>query len=98
MPIILLSQGTSEFLSSQSRVKYLTAAKEGKYKLFNKTGESRETEWQRQVAKLQSLQDIVDRLQSDFPAREGTLRNMALSIKSKLVNAMPQTPKEVVVA
>lgn len=87
----------SELLSSQSKVKYLTAAKEGKYKLFNKSAESGKAEWQRQVAKLQSLQEIIGRLQSDFPACEGQLRNILLSIKSKLASNSTQ-PKEVTVA
>lgn len=86
----------SELLSSQSKVKYLTAAKEGKYKLVNKNAESREMEWQRQISKLQSLQDIVGRLQSDFPACEVQLRNMSLSIRSKLASAQ-QPLKEVTV-
>lgn len=87
----------SELLSSQSKVKYLTAAKEGKYKLLNKSAEGGEAEWQRQMAKLQSLQEIVERLQQDFPACEGPLRNILLSIKSKLANST--TPaKEVLVA
>lgn len=96
--LLYLSQGMSELISSQSRVKYLTAAKEGKYKLFNKSAATREAEWERQVAKLQSLRDIVDRLQTDFPDSEGPLRNLSLAIKSKLVYTSSQQPlKEVVV-
>ena len=100
---IMLSQhftkGMSELLSSQSKVKYFTAAKEGKYKLFNKSAAGGEAERERQISKLQSLQDIVERLQSDFPACEGQLRNISLSIKSKLANCTPQQAvKEVTVA
>lgn len=84
------AQGMSELISSQSKVKYLTAAKEGKYKLFSRSTATRETEWERQVAKLQSLKDIVDRLQTDFPGREGQLRNLSLAVKSKLVYASSQ--------
>lgn len=88
----------SELLSSQSKVKYLTAAKEGKYKLFSKSPAAREAEWERQVAKLQSLREIVDRLQTDFPACEGQLRNLSLAIKSKLVHTSSQQPlKEAIV-
>lgn len=83
----------SELLSSQSKVKYLTAAKEGKYKLLNKTEESRDTEWQRQMSKLQSLQAIVERLQDDYPAHGGQLRNLSISVKSKLVNVSAQQLK-----
>lgn len=84
----------SELLSSQAKVKYLTAAKEGKYKLFNKSAENSEVERQRQVSKLQSLQDITERLQSDFPASEGQLRNILLSIKSKLASTSTRTPQQ----
>lgn len=88
----------AELLSSQSKVKYLTAAKEGKYKVFNKSSESRNVEWQRQTSKLESLQDIVERLQNDFPDCQGDLRNISLSIKSKLSSSADQSaPKEVVV-
>lgn len=92
-------QGMSELLSSQSKVKYLTAAKEGKYKLFTKSASAREAEWQRQVSKLQSLKDMVDRLQTDFPTCESQLRHLSLALKSKLVQtAHAQQPlKEVVV-
>lgn len=79
----------SELLTSQAKVKYLTAVKEGKYKLLNKSAEARDTEWERQVTKLQSLKEIVERLQSDFPACEGQLRNLSLAIKSKLSNTTP---------
>lgn len=92
-------RGMSELLSSQSKVKYLTAAKEGKYKLLIKTPEAVDMERKRQISKLQSLQDITERLRQDFPACDGPLRNILLSIKSKLANcAVPQESKEVTVA
>lgn len=83
----------SELLSYQSQVKYLTAAKEGKYKVLYKSAESGDAEWQRQVAKLQSLQEIVEWLQHDYPACEGQLRNILVSIKSRLASdsAQPYT-------
>lgn len=89
----------SELLSSQSKVKYLTSAKEGKYKVLNKNAESREVEWQRQVAKLESLQDIMERLQSDFRDNQQELRNLSLSIKSKLAsNTQQSVMKETIAA
>ena len=97
--MVLLPQGMSELLSSQSKVKYLTAAKEGKYKLLIKTPEAVDMERKRQISKLQSLQDITERLRQDFPACDGPLRNILLSIKSKLAScAVPQESKEVTVA
>ncbi len=76
----------TELFSHQSKVKYLTAAKENKYKLLSKGKESCEEEWQRQLMKLQSLQVIVERLEEDFPSCGGQLRNISLSIKSQLAN------------
>ena len=97
--LLLILQGLSELISSQSKVKYMTAAKEGKYRLLNKSEESREAEWQRQLTKLQSLQAIVEQLQDNFPNCGGKLRNIALSIKSRLGNnSHPQTEGEVTVA
>ena len=80
----------SEVLSSQSKVKYLTAAKEGKYKLLNKNAENREAEWQRQLSKLQSLQLIVEQLKGDFPTCGEQFKQLALSIKSRLHNSSSQ--------
>ena len=76
----------SELISSQFKLKSLDAAKEGKYKLFSTSVNTREAEWLRQVTKLQSLKDIIDRLQTDFPGYDGQLRSLSLAIKSKLVS------------
>ena len=62
----------------------MNAAKEGKYKLLNRTKEGREGEWQRQQEKLRSLQAILERLESEFPATRSQLRNLSLSVKSRL--------------
>ena len=46
----------TSLLADQAKVKYLSAAKEGKYRLVSKSREGREAELQRQQEKLQSLQ------------------------------------------
>ena len=76
-----------DLLSSQAKVKYLNAAKEGKYKMVSRSNEARETEWQRQQEKLHSIQVIVERLEEDYPASESQLRPLSLAIKSRLAQA-----------
>ena len=46
----------TSLLADQAKMKYLSAAKEGRYKLVSKSREGREAELQRQQEKLQSLQ------------------------------------------
>ena len=82
--LCFFSQNMGELISSQARVKYMNAARDGKYKLLNKTKEAREGEWQRQQEKLRSLHAILERLESDFPTCRSQLRNMSMSIKSRL--------------
>ncbi len=77
-------QNMRELVSSQTKVKYMNSARDGKYKLLSKTKESREGEWQRQQEKLNSLHAILERLESDFPTCQSQLRNMSMSIKSRL--------------
>ena len=78
-------------LSSQTKVKYMNAAKEGKYKLFVKTKEGREREKQRQQEKFQSLQAIAERLESDYPACRSQLRNLSVSLKSRFMEPAETT-------
>ena len=86
----------ADLLSSQAKVKYLTAAKEGKYKMVCRTQETRETEWQRQQEKLHSIQAIMERLEEDYPANESQLKPLSLSIKSRLVQTTAAKPHKVV--
>ena len=85
-----------ELLSSQAKVKYLNAAKEGKYKMVSKSQETREAEWQRQQEKLHSIQAIVERLEEDYPASESQLRPLCISIRSRLAQAANTKPHKVV--
>ena len=75
-----------DLLSSQAKVKYLNAAREGKYKLLSKSQRERSAERLRQQEKLQSLQAIVERLEEEFPGCRDQLRNISLSLKTRLVD------------
>ena len=55
----------ADLLARQARLKYLNAAKEGKYKLACRSQETRETELLRQQEKLQTLQVIRTTLVCD---------------------------------
>ncbi len=80
-------------MAGQSKVKSLTAAKEGHYRVTSKSLESCEAERSRQVDKLQSLQGILENLLQDFPAARTELQNMLLSVKARVA---PQgTPEHV---
>lgn len=85
-----------DLLSSQAKVKYLNAAKDGKYKMLSKSQEARETEWQRQQEKLRSLQAIVERLEEDYPSSESQLRPLSLSLRSRLAQTTTIKPHKVV--
>lgn len=84
----------AELVSSQARVKYMIAAKDGKYKLLQKTREGRESEWERQQEKLRSLQAILERLEADFPGCHSQLRNMSMSVKSRLSHQLGSVHKD----
>lgn len=86
----------ADLLSSQAKVKYLNAAKDGKYRMLSKSNEARETEWQRQEKKLHSIQAIVERLEEDYPANESQLRPLSLAIKSRLAQAASIKPHKLV--
>ena len=85
-----------DLLSSQAKVKYLNAAKEGKYKMFSRSNEAGETEWQRQQEKLRSILAIVERIEEDYPESDSQLKPLALAIKSRLVQAASTQPHKVV--
>lgn len=88
-----------ELLSIQAKVKYFSAARDGKYKMLNKSQREREAEKLRQKEKLLSLQAIVERLEEDFPGCREKLRNVSMSLKTRLVeDTMAKPQKEVVVA
>ena len=75
----------SDLLALQAKVKHLTAAKDGKYKLLYKSDESRNAEMQRQKEKLQALWSLAQKLETEC---SGTLHQKLSSLsnilKSKL--------------
>jgi len=87
----------AEVLTGQAKLKYLNAAKDGKYCLLSKSWDACEAEWQRQQDKLQSLQAIGGKLESDFPSCKDQLRYISSSLKSRLVETQRQQ-KEIEVA
>ena len=86
----------AEVLTGQAKLKYLNAAKDGKYRL-SKSQDACEAEWQRQQDKLQSLQAIVGKLESDFPSCKDQLIYVSSSLKSGLVETQ-RHQKEIEVA
>ena len=87
----------ADLLSRQAKLKYLNAAKEGKYRLLCKSQETRETEWHRQQEKLKSLQAIMGKLESDFPSYMDQLKHVSTPLKSRLVESQ-RSQKEIEVA
>ena len=74
----------AEFYSGQSRYKQLVAAKDGKYRMLAKSKESRGTERERQLEKLRSLQAVVNKLETDFPATRDHLQTVSTSLNARL--------------
>lgn len=92
----------AEFYSGQARYKQLAAAKDGKYRMLAKTKENRETERKRQIEKLKSLQAVVDKLSTDFPATQEYLQTVSVTLNARLTTnedtAVQQQQKVVDVA
>ena len=74
----------TEFYSGQARYKQLVAAKDGKYRLLAKTKENRDAERERQFEKLKSLQAVVDKLITDFPATQEYLQTVSVALNARL--------------
>ena len=72
------------FYSEQARYKQLVTAKEGKYKMLARSKEGRQTERQRQLSKLRSLQSVVEKIKADFPATQEYLNTVATSLSARL--------------
>lgn len=84
----------AEFYSGQARYKLLVAARDGKYRMVAKSKESRESERDRQLEKLRSLQAVVNKLETDFPATRDHLHMVSASLSARLNE---QHPKQKVV-
>ena len=74
-------------LANQTRVKHLTAAKDGKYRLIQKNDEARTAEMHRQKEKLQAIWSVTQKLETEthghVKQQLGSLSNI---LKSKLQN------------
>lgn len=73
----------TELLSRQQKMKYYQQAKEGKYNRLCKSEASLESEYQKQVDRMQSLSAIVDRLNQEYPHTQPTLRRVTVNLSSK---------------
>ncbi|CAI8056769.1 Coiled-coil domain-containing protein 40 [Geodia barretti] len=78
------TQGMAELYSEQAKYKQLVAAKDGRYRLMAKSKEGREVEEERQLQKLRSLQAVVDKIRTDFPATQEYLQTVSVSLSARL--------------
>ena len=69
------------------------AAKDGKYRMLAKTKDNRVAERERQFEKLRSLQAVVDKLITDFPATQEHLHTVSVSLTARL-NKQEQTEQQ----
>ena len=74
----------TEFYSEQAKYKQLVAAADGKYRMLAKSGEGREAERQRQLRKLSSLQTVIDKIKTNFPATSDYLQTVSHSLEAQL--------------
>ena len=79
-----VSQGMAELYCEQAKYKQLVGAKDGQYKLLAKSKDTRDAERERQLQKLRSLQDVVDKIQTDFPATQEYLGTVSVSLNARL--------------
>lgn len=75
----------TELVSKQQKMKYYQQAKEGKYTRICKSEASLESEYQKQVDRMQTLSAIVDRLNQEYPHAQTTLRRVTVNLSSKTV-------------
>ncbi|XP_052261678.1 coiled-coil domain-containing protein 40-like isoform X2 [Dreissena polymorpha] len=73
----------TELLSRQQKMKYYQQAKDGKYTRLCKSEASLESEYQKQVDRMQALSAIVDRLNQEYPHVQPTLRRVTVNLSSK---------------
>lgn len=75
----------TELVSKQQKMKYYQQAKEGKYTRICKSEASLESEYQKQVDRMQTLSAIVDRLNQEYPHAQTTLRRVTVNLSTKTV-------------
>lgn len=75
----------TELLGKQQKMKYFQQAKEGKYTRICKSEASLESEYQKQVDRMQALSAIVDRLNQEYPHAQPTLRRVTVNLSTKTV-------------
>jgi hypothetical protein len=73
-----------DLVSKQDKVKFYQQLKDGKYRLSNKSDAAADHEIMKQIDKLRTLYTIVNKLNEEFPNLQTSLRNVELSIQSRL--------------
>ena len=78
-------------LSLQGKVKYLTSAKDGRYRMLHKSDEARNVEMQREKEKLQTLWSVAQRLEEEGSEVLGKkLASLSNIIKSRMQTALQE--------
>jgi len=70
----------TEIIAKQQRAKYLTSLKAGKYTRLCKSDDQIEEAMGKQLNRYQTLQTIVDRLNSEYPEAQTAFRKVTLSL------------------
>ncbi|CAL1527056.1 unnamed protein product [Lymnaea stagnalis] len=73
----------TELLARQQKMKYYQQVKEGKYIMMCRTPSSLELESRKQEDRVQALSAIVDRLNSEFPFAQPSLRKVYVALASR---------------
>ncbi|XP_041363110.1 coiled-coil domain-containing protein 40-like [Gigantopelta aegis] len=87
----LKQKNLSDLLSRQQKMKYYIQVKDGKYTMLCKTDTSLDTEYSKQIDRMQTLSTIVDRLNQEFPHAQPALRRVTMALASHSVTADDQT-------
>ena len=78
-------QGITELSVKQLRLKQLLSAKDGKYQWLAKSDTKRSQDTQREYEKLQAVQEIIKKLEADFPSLEATLQPALTSVNTRII-------------
>lgn len=79
----LKAKNLVELLARQQKMKYYQQVKDGKYTMMCKTPASLDLETQKQEDRVQALNAIIDRLNSEFPHAQSSLRKATVLLGSR---------------
>jgi len=83
----------ADLIAKQQKTKYYQQVKDRKYKRLVKDDNLLEGEREKQIDKMQSLSNIVERLQEEYPHLQPSLRKVSLSLGTRIMEEGPSSAR-----